>query len=62
MGEWVAVVLDDLVKLLGETGGFFVCQVKVHDLQIRRLTNGGQSVLGNAGMWGGVSRGEKKSR
>jgi hypothetical protein len=28
--ERVAVVLDDVVKLFGESGGFFVCQVKVH--------------------------------
>jgi hypothetical protein len=24
------VVLDDIVKLLGKSDGFFVCQVKVH--------------------------------
>jgi hypothetical protein len=27
----VSVALDDIVKLLGESDGFFVCQVKVHD-------------------------------
>jgi hypothetical protein len=30
MREGVTVVLDNLVKLLGKSGGFFVCQVKVH--------------------------------
>jgi hypothetical protein len=24
------VALDDIVKLFGESGGFFVCQFKVH--------------------------------
>jgi hypothetical protein len=26
----VTVVLDDIVKLLGKSGGFFVCQIKMH--------------------------------
>ena len=28
------VVLDDFVKLLGKSGGFFVGQIKVHDRDI----------------------------
>ena len=28
--ERVAIALDDIVKLLGKSGGFGVCQVKVH--------------------------------
>jgi hypothetical protein len=31
MRERIAIVLDDIVKLLGESGGFFVCKLlKVH--------------------------------
>jgi hypothetical protein len=29
--EGVAVALNDVVRLLGESDGFVVCQVKVHD-------------------------------
>jgi hypothetical protein len=32
MRKGVAAVLDDLVKLLGKGGGFFVGQFKVHEL------------------------------
>jgi hypothetical protein len=33
-GERVTVVLDDAVQLLGESDALFVCQVKVHDLDM----------------------------
>jgi hypothetical protein len=32
--KWVMVALDDVVKLFDQGGGFFVCQVNVHDPDI----------------------------
>jgi hypothetical protein len=33
---------QDIVKLAGESGGFFFRQVEVHTQQMKAFTNGGQ--------------------
>ena len=60
--EGVAVVLDDIVKLLGQSGGFVVRQVEHHLPQIGRFIKPGQPAVGNGGMRPDVSPRERGER
>jgi hypothetical protein len=44
------VALDDIVKLLGDSGGLFVCQIKVHGPDMGSRSQRGYAVS-SAGLW-----------
>jgi hypothetical protein len=42
----VCLALDDIVKRFGKSGGFVVCQIKVHGPDMGSRSRGGYAVAG----------------